>query len=99
MDRRITIQRYEVVGDDGFGNEITEWNDLATVWAEVKQESGREFFAAAAIQSERKVIFKLRWMDVTVIDRVSYDGTLHDIHEVRELGRTEGLELHTTAGG
>lgn len=99
MDRRITIQRYEVVGDDGYGNQITEWNDLATVWAEVKQESGREFFAAAAIQSERKVVFKLRWLDVTVVDRVSYDGRLHDIHEVRELGRKEGLELHTTANG
>jgi len=99
MDRRITIQRYEVVGNDGFGGQIIEWIDLGTVWAEVKQESGREFFAAAAIQSERKVVFRLRWMDVTVLDRVSYGGRLHDIHEVRELGRQEGLELHTTTTG
>lgn len=97
MDRRITIQRYEVVGDDGYGNEITGWNDVATVWAEVRQESGREFFASGAIQAERKVTFKLRPVDVTVIDRVSYDDRLFDIHDVRELGRKEGVELHTTS--
>jgi len=33
LDRRITIQREEVVGDDGFGNEITEWVDYAERWA------------------------------------------------------------------
>jgi len=101
MDRRITIQRYVVIGDDGFGNEITEWIDLATVWAEVKQESGREFFAYGGINSDRKVVFRLRWIDggVTVLDRVSYGDRDHNIHEVRELGRQVGLELHTTASG
>lgn len=97
LDRRITIQREEVVGDDGFGNEITDWVDVVTTWARVVQASGREFFAAAAIQSETKVMFKLRFMDgITVIDRVVYDGRNHDIHEVKELGRREGLELHTS---
>jgi hypothetical protein len=34
---------------------------------------------------------------MTTEDRVDYDGQLHDIHEVRELGRRAGLELHTIA--
>lgn len=101
MDRRITILRYELAGDDGFGNPIETYVPTEVVWAEVKQESGREFFAAAAIQSERKVVFKLRWIDpeVRVYDRVLYGEREHNIHEVRELGRQEGLELHTTTTG
>ncbi|CAK7257248.1 MULTISPECIES: phage head closure protein [unclassified Shinella] len=94
IDRRITIQRYSVVGDDGMGNQITEWADLATVWAKVRQEGGREFFAQAAIQAERRVIFTIRWMEVWVIDRIQYDGIEYNIKEVRELGRQAGVELH-----
>mgnify|MGYP001765327238 CR=1 FL=1 len=99
MDRRIMIQGVEYIFDD-YGGYEEVWTDVATVWAEVKQESGREFFAAAAIQSERKVVFRLRWLDgITVVHRVLYGGREHNIHEVRELGRQEGLELHTTTTG
>lgn len=97
MDRRVTIQRATLV-DDGYGT-VQVWSDLVTIWAEVRQEGGREFFAAATINSERKVIFRIRWTDVSVLDRVAYGGRNHDIHEVRELGRQAGIELHTTATG
>lgn len=101
MDRRITILRYELAGDDGWGNPVETYVPTEEVWAEAKQESGREFFAAASIQAERKVVFRLRWIDpeVRVYDRVLYAGREHNIHEVRELGRKEGLELHTTSSG
>ena len=98
LDRRITIQREMVVGDDGYGNEIVDWGDVATVWARVIQQTGREFFALAAIQAETRVVFHLRFIEgMTTEDRVDYEGQLHDIHEVRELGRRAGLELYTTA--
>jgi SPP1 family predicted phage head-tail adaptor len=87
-----------VVGDDGYGNEIIDWGNLATVWARVIQQTGREFFALSAIQAETRVVFHLRFIEgMTTEDRVDYDGQLHDIHEVRELGRRAGLELHTIA--
>jgi SPP1 family predicted phage head-tail adaptor len=98
LDRRITVQREMVVGDDGYGNEIIDWGNLATVWARVIQQTGREFFALSAIQAETRVVFHLRFIEgMTTEDRVDYDGQLHDIHEVRELGRRAGLELHTIA--
>jgi len=98
MDRRVTIQRFELV-DDGYSS-VEVWSDLLTTWAEVRQETGREFFAAAAVQSERKVIFRMRFIEsITVLDRVVYDGRNHNIHEVRELGRVEGMELHTSTSG
>ncbi|MDP2330414.1 MAG: phage head closure protein [Reyranella sp.] len=97
LDRRITIERFtETQGPSG--EPILEWNALATVWAKVDQQGGREFFASIQEVSERKVVFRIRWIEgLTVLDRVVCDGDLHDIEEVRRLGRKEGLELHCTA--
>lgn len=99
MDRRITIQeRHET--ESPSGAPIITWEDVATVWAEVQQQGGREFFAAVQVVSERRVVFRLRWLDgITVLHRVIYEDREHDIAEVRELGRRAGLELHTTASG
>jgi len=100
MDRRISIEHY-TTQDDGYGNEVPTWAEMANVWAAVQQESGREFIQAAAITPERRVVFRIRWMDglTSTGNRVIYEGRQHDIHEVRELGRREGIELHTIATG
>jgi len=99
MDRRVTIQAYSYE-TDGYGGIIETWTDVAEVWAQVTQQSGREFFGAGSIQSERKVVFRVRWLDgITMLHRVIYGEREHNIHEVRELGRQEGLELHTTTTG
>jgi SPP1 family predicted phage head-tail adaptor len=95
------------------GSPIETWNTIATVWAKVEQQSGREFFATAQEVSERKTVFRMRYMpDLTVLDRVIYPevdlgsppedppaANVYDISEVRELGRREGIELHATAPG
>lgn len=99
LDRLVTIQRatYE---RDAYGQQIATWADLATVHAEVRQRSGREFFAASMVQAEKLVVFFIRYIpDLTVLDRVSYGGSLHNIEEVREIGRGDGIELHTVAAG
>lgn len=97
LDRRVTIQRYTETRDE-FNEPIMTWADLATVSARVVQQSGREFLSADQTQAERRVLFRLRWIDgVTVLDRVSYTGRLHNIQDVKELGRREGLELMTLA--
>lgn len=99
LDRRITIER-ATIEYSGSGEPIETWNALATVWAKVDQQGGREFFATAQEVSERKVVFRIRWIEgLNVLDRVMLDGAEHDIHEVRRLGRKEGVELHTTAAG
>ncbi|MES2157600.1 MAG: phage head closure protein [Pseudomonadota bacterium] len=96
LDRTVTIQRVTLV-DDGYGS-VETWADWATVPAQVVQQGGREFFAAAAVQAEQRVLFRLRWLDgVTVLDRVSYSGRAHNIIDVKELGRREGTELMTVA--
>ena len=97
LDRRISIERFTSTVSDT-GEPIETWANLATVWAKVDQQSGREFFATVQEVSERKVVFRIRWIEgLIVLDRVVCDGVMHDIHEVRRLGRKEGVELHTTA--
>lgn len=96
LDRRVTIQRV-TLEDDGYGS-VEVWADLVTISAQVVQQSGREFLAAAQTQAEQRVLFRLRWIEgLTVLDRVSYGGRLHNIQDVKELGRREGVELMTVA--
>ena len=95
LDRRVTIQRVTLTEDD-YGGSVESWADLATVSAQVVQQSGREFLAAAQTQAEQRVLFRLRWIDgLSVLDRVSYGGRLHNIQDVKELGRRAGVELMT----
>lgn len=97
LDRRVTLQRFTSTQDE-YGEEIQTWADLATVFAEVRQQGGQEFLAAAQIQASKRVVFFIRWYPgLTPLDRVSFDGTLHDIAEVREIGRRDGVELHCEA--
>jgi SPP1 family predicted phage head-tail adaptor len=97
LDRRVTIQRKTVVYDE-YNEAIEAWAELATLSAQVVQQSGREFLSNDQTQAERRVLFRLRWFKgVTVLDRVTYGGRVHNIQDVKELGRREGLELLTLA--
>ena len=102
LDRRMTLERFTSEPDPIYGTPIKTWAPLATVWAEVRQQSGREYLSAqgAMMVAERLVVFFIRWYpDLTVQDRVVHDGRVHDIREVREIGRRDGVELHCKAAG
>lgn len=98
MDRRITIRGTTLV-PDGYGGWIEGGvTDIATVWASAQQQGGREFIAADQVQSERRVVFRLRYRsDLDTTNTVLFEGTEFNIREVRELGRRAGLELHCTS--
>ncbi|WP_096224897.1 phage head closure protein [Geobacillus sp. FJAT-46040] len=51
LRHRITIQQKTRVQNE-YGEEIADWVDVASVWASVNPISGREFFAAEAVNSE-----------------------------------------------
>jgi SPP1 family predicted phage head-tail adaptor len=96
LDRTITI-REEGLIDDGYGGTIPGgWQDLATVAAHVKQQTGREFIQAQQVTAERRVVFTIRFRaGITTAMQIRYDGTEFNIREVREIGRRQWLELHT----
>lgn len=48
---QITIQKVTVNQDDT-GNEIESWSNFANIWADVRDISGREYFAAKQTNAE-----------------------------------------------
>lgn len=100
LDNVITIQRYKVVGDDGAGNQIREWFVLATMRAQLIKASTEEFARQYGITSDTMIVFRTHFIaGITPADRVVHDGLLHDIKEVKEIGRRKALEIRTVSIG
>lgn len=79
---RITLQEL-VTGQDEAGQPVQEWQDVATVWAAVEPLRGREYWAAAQVQSEVTTRIRIRYRSGVRPDmRVLYDGRLYNINAV-----------------
>ena len=99
LDRLIVIE-VDTPTRSASGEEKENWTTLATVWADVRPLRGREFFDAAAVQSEIDTKFRIRWRsDLTTAMRINYDGQLYDIHSIAELGRHSATEIMASAQG
>lgn len=97
MDRRIVIEREtEIVKPSG--SVVKEWTPLASVWAEVLQQSATEFFTGYGEAETGTMIFRVRFYPgIMTADRVSYNGTAYGLKEIKELGRQDALELRGEA--
>jgi SPP1 family predicted phage head-tail adaptor len=97
MDRRITIER-EAETVKPSGSVVKAWAPVATVWAEVLQQTASEYFTGYGEAETGTVIFRVRYCPgITSADRVTYDGTAYGIKEIKELGRRDALELRGEA--
>ncbi len=96
MDRQITVE-YPNTSTNDYGEETTEWLELATVWAEVRQQSGREIWQGGKI-AEMDAMFRIRNLPGLGKDcRIYYDGHPYDISSIKEIGRSEGHEIMAKA--
>lgn len=94
LDRQIVIVRATDGPPDEFNEGVPTWTPFATVFAKFAQISGREFFAAQEIMTERRATFTIRWRnDLLITDQVQYVGLQWLLAEMREIGRRDGLEL------
>lgn len=100
LDRRITIQR-KVVAQNNFGEEVTTWQDVATVWAEKIDNTGQERFQSSQFIGKTSRSFRFRWSnavkEVTTEHQIVFDGVDHDIVAVHEINRREGIFVDCTA--
>ncbi len=62
LRHRITLQE-PVVIKDSIGQEVEEWQDVATVWASVEPLSGKEYFNAKQTNSEVSTKITLRYFN------------------------------------
>jgi SPP1 family predicted phage head-tail adaptor len=100
LDRRITIQR-ATGAVDAFNEPVASWSSMMTVWAQKKDVSDRERFAAAETGAVITTRFTVRWSqqtaDVSPKDRIVSDGRSYDIHGIKEIGRRRFLEITAAA--
>lgn len=95
LRHRVTIQKSQISQDE-LGNNIETWIDWATVWANIRPVSGREYFQAAATNSEDNVRINIRYR--SGIDplrmRVVYNGRTFNIISAIDLNeRRREIEM------
>lgn len=94
LDRRVTLQSRTLAAANARGEKIPSWSDLATVWAQKRDLSGRELYAASQLHAEASVAFRIRYRSgLTTVNRLVYDGLNYDVLHLSEIGRREGYEL------
>lgn len=85
LRHRVTIERPDTVQDPTTGEMVTGWATVATVWAEKRPSSAREFKQSQAGQSEIGGEFRIRYRsDVDATMRIVHKGKLYNIEGVLE---------------
>lgn len=98
LDRRLTIQGFTSTRDPETNEEIQTWADLATVWANRRDVSAREFFSAGGENTEQQSVFTIRWRaGLTSSLRLIQNGQTFDVTGVSEIGRRQYLALQAKA--
>lgn len=99
LDKQILIQREGSTLDD-FGAPAGSLSTIHTLRAQIITASTDEAIRAYGASTEVLTVFRTRYRDgIKVSDVISYAGALHDIKEIKELGRRKGLELRTISRG
>lgn len=84
----VELQRV-TVRIDSHGDQVKDWETIATAWASIEQLSGREFLQASQAMSDVTVRIRVRGRtDVTLTpkDRVLYGTRAFDIRHVLDWG-------------
>jgi SPP1 family predicted phage head-tail adaptor len=82
LRHRVEIQTLTVVYDE-MGAPSKEWVTVGAAWAAVEPVSGREYWAAAAVQAETTVKVTMRYLPgITPYHRLLFKGKLYDIQSV-----------------
>lgn len=61
LNTRLTLQT-STGTKDTYGQEIEEWEDYMSMWAEKVDESSREFYAAQKVHAETTAVYKIHYM-------------------------------------
>ncbi len=64
-----------------------------TMRAQLLQSQTDDREGARGKTSDIVLTFRTRWLDVTLENRVTYDGRQYQITQIKELGRRRGLDL------
>lgn len=100
LDRTIFLDR-PVVTQNGLGEEITTWVQIARRRASWRRATSNETLASAEIAATVTDIFEIRWSaDTADLDakcQLTYGQRIYDIVSVEEIGRREGQRINAAA--
>ncbi|SEQ76221.1 phage head closure protein [Basfia succiniciproducens] len=94
LRHRVTLQKQTNTQND-YGAFVSTWQDVATVWAEVKPISGREYFSAQQVQSEVSTQIWIRYLEgIEPTMRVKHNDKHYEILSVlNHNGRNTSIQL------
>jgi SPP1 family predicted phage head-tail adaptor len=79
MNHRITLLRRQA-GRDALNQPIEDWADVATIWADVRFQSGAEVLRANAEVSVKRASIRIRARkDIDASWRIRYQGEEFDV--------------------
>ncbi len=79
LRHRITLQKPLII-KDSIGQQLEEWQDVATVWASVEPLSGKEYFSAKQMNSEVSTKITIRYLEgITPFMRVFFQKHTYNI--------------------
>lgn len=95
LNKRVTIEQpVETRGAD-YGEPISTWETLATVWAAIEPLAGREYFANQQVQGSATARVRIRARDdVTEKMRIRYKDRILQIVEPPMNLMERGEEMH-----
>lgn len=98
LDRPIVIEERSV-SQDTAGQETETWATKWTLNAYVRPARGDERFASQQVVGKNMTTFVIRYRPGVYVEehRLRFDGKIWDLHDVRLVGRQEGLELDASA--
>lgn len=95
MDRIVTLKIRTVTGQDSYGEQTVTYADVPA-WAERREFRGTERFTAQQRLATLDARYVIHYRDgIKATDRLTDGSNTYEIAAVLEIGRREGLELHT----
>lgn len=82
LDKRVTLQQ-PATGEDAAGQPSTSWSDVATLWANIRLQSGLETIKAGAEKSIVRASVRIRYRTgITAGMRILHGTTAYNIEAV-----------------
>ncbi len=84
LRHRVTIQQKSVT-QNGYGEEVITWQDVATVWAAIEPLQGREYLEGKQVQAEVTTRIRIRYRSgIQPEMRVTWGSHAYDVQAVIE---------------
>lgn len=98
LRHRVRIERKVEDGGGPYGEPVTTWEPVITVWAQISPQSARETDAAGQTLGQTTYEITMRYRELDYTHRLVHQGAIYDIREVRPPNVRNMLTLVCTTG-